>query len=76
MEASDVIRQTILAVVNEHDQPEQVAELIANWYRQILVGNESILSGRVANKHAAFQHLERIFEAMASPWDKDTGDVR
>jgi len=67
MSIDPVIQQSIIDMCEECDQNEQVAKLIANWYEQVIVGNESVTGDSVANRQNAFTHLEHIFDAMWSP---------
>jgi len=70
-----VIRDSIAEVVGNHGQPEEVAKLVANWYEQVIVGNEVVVGDAVANKNNAFAHLDRVFEAMWSPNGEALDDV-
>ena len=71
MNSSEVVSQVISEVVDAAIQPDEVKDLLLNWYEEILKGNESIHDTTLAARHAAFEHLELIFDKMWSPHDGD-----
>lgn len=71
MNSSEVVSQVIAEIVTAAKQPEEVKDLLVNWYEEILKGNESIHDTSLAARHAAFEHLELIFDKMWSPHDGD-----
>lgn len=67
MSVDDSITVAATEVVKEARQPVAVRDHILRWYDQVLSGNESLIVGPIANKNAAFEHLERVFDQMSAP---------
>lgn len=70
-----VIQDAIEQSVKKHGQPDEVCKLINNWYEQVIAGNEVVVGDGIAIKNNAFNHLDRIFDAMWSPTDEGVEDV-
>lgn len=71
MTADPVVTETVKEIVKTHQQPDAVSTQLILWYEQVLSGNESLDADKVANKHTAFNHLDRILEQMWSPADQE-----
>jgi len=63
----EVVAAAIREVVAMSDQPDEVGELIASWYSEVLEGNVQLEPETAAVRDRAFQELERVFDRMWTP---------
>lgn len=63
----EVVAAAIREVVGMSDQPDEVGELIASWYSEVLEGNVQLEPETAAVRDRAFQELERVFDRMWTP---------
>lgn len=64
-----VVAGAIREAIAESQQPDEVGELIASWYAEVLEGNVQLEPETAAVRERAFQELERILDRMRTATD-------
>lgn len=62
MTLDNSIKEAIDNAVEEHGQPQRLAEKLISWFSELANGNESI-----DDKEAVFRRLEILFSAVELP---------
>jgi hypothetical protein len=62
MTLDNAIKEAIANAVEEHGQPQRLAEKLISWFSELAKSNESI-----DDKEAVFKRLEILFSAVELP---------